>query len=150
MARGLPRQVAAALFIVSIAVGVAEAGWFMVRNHPYQNVYFNFLAGKDMAVISRTYEMDYWGLSYREALEYILKNDPDPLIDICVANHPGRFNALILPRKERKRLRYVKRPGEARYFLSEHRRHKEAYPYKNEYYSVVVDGAKILTVFKMP
>jgi hypothetical protein len=143
----IPRKIAAGAFIAFIACGAAFAGGFMVRNHPYQNVYFNSMAGRTLPEISRSFEMDYWGLSYRKALEYILKNDSDPLIDICVANHPGRFNALILPRKDRKRLRYVKRPEEAKYFLTEYRRHKEAYPYKNEYYSVVVDGAKILTVF---
>ena len=35
----------------------------MIKIHPYQYAYFNFLAGKDF---NKKFEMDYWGLSYKE------------------------------------------------------------------------------------
>jgi len=38
----------------------------MVRLHPYENVYFNFLAGPK-ATLHERYETDYWASSYREA-----------------------------------------------------------------------------------
>ena len=49
----------------------------MIKDHPHQNVYFNFLAGKN---IQTKFELDYWGLSNKQALEYILKNDSKNII----------------------------------------------------------------------
>ena len=60
------------LFLVHIA-------FIMIKDHPHQNVYFNFLAGKN---IQTKFELDYWGLSNKQALEYILKNDSKNVIRI--------------------------------------------------------------------
>ncbi len=43
----------------------------MAANHPYQFAYFNVLAGKDAG---QRYETDYWGVSTRDALEFILED----------------------------------------------------------------------------
>jgi len=42
----------------------------LVKLHPYQYVYYNFLTN-GVGGAFREYEMDYWGTSYREATEYI-------------------------------------------------------------------------------
>jgi hypothetical protein len=42
----------------------------MIRIHPYQNVYFNDFAGKNIA---ENFEIDYWGVSYKEGLDFILE-----------------------------------------------------------------------------
>ena len=44
--------------------------YWMYSNHPFQNVYFNILAGKKF---NERFEMDYWGISNKNALEYIAK-----------------------------------------------------------------------------
>jgi len=122
----------------------------MIRYHPYQNVYFNILAGRDMNEIKNNFELDYWGLSYRKALEYILRNDKSKIVSVCVANWPGKANADILTPDDRSRLLYVENLQEAKYFLSNYRWHKEEYPYYDkEYYSISIDGAKIMIVYKM-
>ena len=41
---------------------------WMFFNHPFQNVYFNILAGKNF---NENFEMDYWGNSNKMALEFI-------------------------------------------------------------------------------
>ena len=137
------------IFASVIVLSLLNVLWFTVKYHPYQNVYFNALAGKDMLEIKNNFELDYWGLSYRQALEHILRNDPDKTIKICVANNPGKFNADILPQKERQRLVYVKTPEEAKYFLSNYRWHRGEYPYKDEYFSIKVGNAKIMVVYKL-
>ena len=53
--RSLAGWVATGLILFDTA-GVV---YFMIRNHPYQNVYFNRLAGKDMALVKRRFELDY-------------------------------------------------------------------------------------------
>ena len=136
---------------LAIFIGVEifwVAGW-MVRHHPFQNVYFNSLAGKNMAVIKEKYQMDYWGLSYRKALEYILAHDQDAQIKVFVANSPGISSAYILPKEERARLVFVKQPQEAGYFVSNYRWHKEEYPLPNKVFAVEVDGANIMVVHKL-
>ena len=136
-------------FIFIIAFSLINTARFMIQYHPYQNVYFNILAGRDMKEIKNNFELDYWGLSYRKALEYILKNDTDKVVKIYAANSPGKANANILTSNDRNRLVYVKNLDEAKYFLSNYRDHKEEYPYKEEYYSIKIDGAKIMVVYKI-
>jgi hypothetical protein len=64
-----------AIFIVNFCY---IGGWMYV-NHPLQNVYFNFLAGKDW---NSSYEVDYWGLANRTALQKILSQDTNKSISI--------------------------------------------------------------------
>jgi len=45
---------------------------WMYKNHPHQNVYFNFLASKNF---NERYEMDYFGLSNKQALEHIISRE---------------------------------------------------------------------------
>ena len=40
----------------------------MYKNHPFQYVYFNLLAGKNF---NEKFEMDYFGISNKNLLEYI-------------------------------------------------------------------------------
>ena len=137
------------IFIIIVALSLIDVAKFMIRYHPFQNVYFNQLAGKNMQEVKANFELDYWGLSYRQALEYILKNDSDSIIKIYVANFPGKINANILDAADRCRLMYVKKPEEAKYFLSNYRGHKEEYPYKEELFSIKVNEAKIMVVYKI-
>gem|GEM_PF-559264 len=96
----------AAKFILAAAMlaGLGRVAFFMVKNHPHENIYFNRLAGRDMASIGRNFELDYWGLSYKQGLEHLLRVDPSEIIKVAVDNRPGEYNSLILPREERCRL----------------------------------------------
>jgi len=135
--------------ILLIAVNLAGVGKFMIKYHPFQNVYFNRLAGLDMKTVKTNFEVDYWGLSYKQALEYILENDKRNVIKLSVDNPPGEINAKTLDKSERDRLVYVENPKEADYFLGNYRRRKTEYPYREEYYSIKIDGAKIVVVYRM-
>ena len=147
--QGLSHRIINATVIFLMASSLINTARFMIQYHPYQNVYFNRLAGRDMKEIKNNLELDYWGLSYRTALEYILKNDTDKVVKIYVVNWPGKANADILTSEDRNRLVYVKNPDEAKYFLSNYKGHKEEYPYKEEYYSIKFDGAKIMVVYRL-
>ncbi len=129
--------------------GLAGPVFFMLRNHPFENLYFNCLAGSSMAEIKQNFDMDYWGLSYRKGLEAILTQDPRPHILFASDNPPGRLNLPILPPEQRNRLEYTNDLQIANYYLVGYLDHPGEYPFPDEVYSVVVDGAKILTVFKL-
>ena len=64
---------------IIIFLFLSHITFLMINNHPYQNVYFNFLAGKK---VQTKFELDYWGLSNKQALEYILENDSKNVIRI--------------------------------------------------------------------
>ena len=133
------------LFLIILISSVGTAS-FMIRYHPHQNVYFNFLAGKNT---TKNFEADYWGLSQRQVLQYLLDNDPSDTIKILSANWSGKANADIFPREQRDRLRFVS-PGEASYFISNYRFPPEhdkfinlEYPYNRPVIEIKVNGNKI-------
>ncbi len=46
----------------------------MARLHPYESIYFNRLFGGGLKAGAQRFETDYWGLSYKEAAEWLVKN----------------------------------------------------------------------------
>jgi len=138
-----------ALILVLTILTLISTGYDMVKNHPFENVYFNGLAGKDMQEVKTRFDLDYWGLSYKQGLEYILKTDKDKII--LVATDPDtpyiQNNLNILPDRDKERLREVPLE-EATYFLTNYRGHPQEYPYP-EYYSIKIGDAKIMGVYKL-
>jgi hypothetical protein len=59
-----PRQGATQLLALLLILPGLIAG---IRLHPYQYVYYNLLAGNP----NGRFELDYWAISYREAMEYV-------------------------------------------------------------------------------
>jgi hypothetical protein len=59
---------AAAVFAIGLVSPVIE----MARLHPYEYTYFNRIAGNTAAARGR-YMLDYWGLSFRQASDELLK-----------------------------------------------------------------------------
>jgi hypothetical protein len=141
-----PLSVLALLFVF---LNLAAPFYFMIRYHPYQNLYFNALAGRDMHTIKQNFDLDYWGLSYREALEYIVRTEPGESIKIYDSTMLGEYRLHILEEQDRERITLVNTPDEAEYFISNYRWHKEEYSYKHEVYSVEIRGVKIMVVYKL-
>ena len=50
-----------------------------LKNHPHQYVYFNFIT-KDYAM--KNFDLDWWGVSHKSSIEYILANDEKDKIKI--------------------------------------------------------------------
>ena len=137
------------LLVLIVLNSLIGTTFFMVRNHPFQSVYFNRLTGKDLESVVNNFELDYWGLSYQQALIFILENDSNKVIKIFVDNMPGELNSDILTPSERIRLEYVNDLNMAKYYLSNYRWPKEKHPLDKEFYSISVDGVKIMVVYKL-
>ena len=56
--------------------------------------------------------------------------------------------AKILNKENQERLKYVNSPKQATYFLTNYRKELDP-PYKNEYFSVKIGNAKIMTAYKL-
>lgn len=136
-------------YLLVLVVGLAEPIGFMIRFHPYQNVYFNLFAGNP-ATLRQRFELDYWGLSYKQAIDYILAHDTANPIVAVVATPPGQiYRNTALSIEQRERLYLTIDFGEAKYFISNFRWHPDDYPYQDEFYSVDVRGTKIIAVYEL-
>jgi hypothetical protein len=136
--------------VMVLAIGLFEPTWFLIRNNPYGNVYFNQLAG-DPNTLRQRFELDYWGLSYKKAIDYILATDPSEKIPIYMADVSGLdyINSALSP-EQKSRFVILDSPDKgARYFIGNFSFHPEDYyPKSKIYYSINVRGAEIIVVYQ--
>lgn len=145
------RKIQNLLWAVLLLCG-AYNGYWMWASHPLQNVYFNFLAGSDW---KNKFELDYWGLANREALQFILDNDNSPVITISADSQtPLETTLLILNRKDRNRVAILPAEATPSYRLTNYRQSRSmglTTPPENHtlFYRKQVDGETILSVYKI-
>lgn len=135
---------------VVLGVCLAHTVVRMALDHPYQNVYFSI---PPVATTGMLFERDYWALSGRGGLEWILAHDTASTVPIGTdaRTRLALHNALLLlSPPQRARVRMVP-PNQALYFLGTYRWHPEAYP--NSYGPAVfeqrVNGLPILSIFRL-
>ncbi len=133
------------LLASALIINLTAITFFVIRNHPHENVYFNALTHGVRGAQGK-FELDYWGLSYRQGLEWIAANDSADQILIHAATAPGRYNAYILKAPDRRRLIFVANPNAAQYYITNFR-WERGKPRGKELYTIRVDGARILSVF---
>jgi hypothetical protein len=63
----------AVIVFASMALTVVD----MVQLHPHQYIFFNRLFGGSIAEAADAFETDYWGNSYKEGVEWIVRNYND-------------------------------------------------------------------------
>lgn len=137
------------LLIALMAIGLCSPAFFMIRHHPYQQVYLNEFIPKSKDWVRHHFDMDYWGLSYRGALEHILEYDDRDTIKVMVAHFPGLHNVEILKPEERARLDVRYTHTEPDYFISNYRYHPEPYPYGTSDWSVIIYNSPIISCWKI-
>jgi hypothetical protein len=117
--------------------------------HPYQNVYFNFLAGKNL---KERFDLDYWGLSNRQALEYILSSDNRTTVRVWSNNFPKLDVAMkSLPFEDRNRLKVVDQLADADYVVNNYRLDPLDYSHNGVFTrikDIYSDNEIIVTVFQ--
>ena len=115
----------------------------------HQNVYFSPLVG-NYSTIRYRYEMDYWGLSYKQGVDQILAIDSRDQISICFSQPSGGYYVqYMLDPSQRSRIAIVDVPSDADYFITEYRFHPQDYPYDHKIYVINVRGMEILAVYKI-
>jgi hypothetical protein len=92
-----------------LLAGLSEPILFTLKNHPNENVFFNIFAG-DPSTLRQNFEQDYWGLSYRQGIDYILAHDSSQVIHLAIETKPGReYIQYMLP--------LIRQPGWSKYPL---------------------------------
>jgi len=138
-------------FVCFIIITFIFISNWMIVNHPHQYVYFNFLAGKKF---DKKFDMDYWGLSYKENLEFLIKNEKKELFKIFnLSQNKMYIHSIILPREDLKKLKFVENPLDADYLITNY-----FYEKKPKYYfpennfrvinDIIIDGVSINTLYK--
>lgn len=91
-------EAAAACYVGILALGIAV-------NYPQEHSFYNVLAGTD---IEEKYELDYWDMSVKQALEIIVKDTDAEQIQIGALNLPTMWgleeNMLAIRGKSRMRI----------------------------------------------
>jgi hypothetical protein len=137
--------------IAIIAITFIHLSLYMVRNHPFQNVYFNNLLSHDEQYLRKNFEMDYWGASYKQAFEYMLDNDKSCKINVAIAQTCGYDNAMILKKDNRERIIFVDKTEDAGYFISDYRSHPNDYDYNasKKVFNVKILNSDVISVWKL-
>lgn len=121
----------------------------MFKNHPYNNVYFNELLVLTHRDTRELFDTDYYGVSCKQGLEYVLAHDTEDTINIKTNYAVGEFNADILPAEQRKRIHFPNAKERVDYLIVNYRWMNRDPPIGYEIFSIKCYGAKILSVYKM-
>ena len=139
------------LIIGCLLLSFCPIVYFMSNNHPFQHVYFNCLVDTSSSeYLRKQFELDYWGTSYKQSLDYILENDSSPIICITGPNHPFIYNISALPKEKAKRVKIVIGRGRADYYITNYRCHPDDYPFESKrWHSIMVNNSTINGIYKL-
>ncbi len=139
---------------------------------PIPERFLNSLTKNNSLVGKNKFELDYWGLSYKQAFEYILTHDYGKNITIFSPTSMAKINTNILTPSDRGRINLVPEINTAKYFVGNYRWHFEQkinndelravfYNLNNEkwyslkmktsdlLYSIENDNVKIIAIYKL-
>ncbi|HQE13367.1 MAG TPA: hypothetical protein PLQ78_11495, partial [Flavipsychrobacter sp.] len=98
----------------------------MIKTHPFHQVYFNELISDTDEYRRKNFDYDYWGSSYKQALEAILQQDKSDSILVNQHSDPLINNIMFLPASDRNRIKEAS-INEARYYITTFRGHPQDY-----------------------
>ncbi|MBU6324669.1 MAG: hypothetical protein KJS92_04205 [Bacteroidetes bacterium] len=130
------------------ALTLAIALFHVVRGHPLQMCFFNEIYPSRQKQLHERWELDYWGLGYRSALEKMIEGRSDSIR--VYAWDDGIWNNMqIMTLEQRRKILLV--PRDSAEFLIENIRgpKRQGYP-GTIVYSLQPYGDTTLVVFKQP
>ncbi len=146
---GRANLIPAIVLLASLVFFISTSFW-MIKFHPFQNNYFNLFAGSN---VKTKFDVDYWGLSSRQALQYVADQDRRLKITVWAGSFvPLENGKILLMPEDSKRLFIVRQRADADYIITQYRRNLTDYskvglPFK-KFYQIDVDNEAIITVFK--
>lgn len=125
----------------------------MYKSHPHQNVYFNFLAGKNF---NERFEMDYFGISNRKALEYITQQESKVISVYNLSTSDLGLSKKMIEKDDRKHINISSNIEKADYLINSYRNWKGGIkpinfvPPENfkVFHEIKVDNVPINTIYK--
>jgi hypothetical protein len=145
--------------IISLAVilSLIWIGTWMIRNHPYQYLYFNILAKNWV----KNFDLDYWGVAYKRPLEKILGLHPDQTVVIFNDMNgkqawgywqiPYWENTFLLSRADQERIDGKKSEDCSDFVITSLAGNAHQYSKRKDFYlfdEIKVDGKLIYATYK--
>ncbi|UOR04781.1 hypothetical protein MUN82_17770 [Hymenobacter aerilatus] len=141
------RYLALGVLLLS-AVETMRTAIRMVQMHPFQQVYFSFIPAQ---MAERLFERDYWGLSYYQGLQWLLRHHHSAeLLSVSApVVTPVVANSLLFTTSKQARLAIHREPQKGRFFITNYRWHPQPYADSlgQEIYSIRAEGITILSIF---
>lgn len=144
--KGLKTELHQIVLYGIILIGLVEPIRFVIQNHPFEYLYFNRFAGTNYQEIKNTYEMDYWGLAYFDALKDLSKLDKRPQIFVKLDNTPGKLNLMMLPEEDKERFIVKSDLDKSDYFLTNYRWRTEEYDLVL-FHAIKINNASINSIY---
>ena len=135
---------------IVLIIGLLDVGFWMIKNHPHQYVFFNKIFRKN---ISKSFELDYIAASYKENLDYLVNFEKRDSYFIFNSSKTDIWYPLF-SLKDSDRLKIIEsKKEEAEYWITNYwfddniydKNFFDKYEIVNE---VLVDGNKINSLFK--
>ena len=105
------------LYVLSIILIMPTTFW-MYKNHPFQYIYFNLLAGKNF---NEKFEMDYFGISNKSVLEYIIGKEGKKVKIYNLSTTDLNLSKKILKKHMREKITIVDNANDADYITNNYR-----------------------------
>ncbi len=121
---------------------------FMVKAHPFQQVYFNALVSHEPEYLRQHFEMEYWGASYKQGFAYLLAHDAREEIPVVQIHTPLLDNVLALPPEVQHRIRWAEESEKGAYIMSNFRLHPQDYPYR-KVWGIQREGSTIMQIYQI-
>lgn len=142
------------LFILLINI-LFNLSW-IVKNHPYQFVYFNFL---NNFYSKQNFDLDYWGLTNYNMYKYILSNSTESEITIgSIGFNDLNVNLNLLEKDDRTRIKIIDVNNFPQYIIDNYRlpynfnKLNNSKKYLSKYqkvHEIIVDNNIISTLYKI-
>ena len=142
------------MIVVSfVSFQIALNAMWMIKAHPFQHAYFNQLVPSKAPP---AFELDYWGLTNLQALNFILAHDSRANITIAPIGATAlEQSILMLASNERTRVTTAFNDNNPDYFITNYRffesrkTQTSSAPLNYQvFYIIELDNRRLLTVFK--
>ncbi|MEE9407299.1 MAG: glycosyltransferase family 39 protein [Polaribacter sp.] len=117
--------------------------------HPYQTVYFNEFISSKKNYRAEQFKLDYWGHSYKEALEKLVSIDKSKEIKVVFSGLIGFQNTKTLPLEDKIRIIRSENLDDADYFISNNYLEAIKIDFKKRIFTIERDNSSILSIYKL-
>jgi len=140
---------ARAVIVACALAGILATARFIAANHPFQFSYANIFARWAGGETRDAVMKDYWAVSHRQALEFVLASDSRRPLRLSSSHFDDGYFEAIFPQETRELLHWVSPRERADYRISGYSRHPETgLPNNDLVHLIEVDGVPITAVYR--
>ncbi len=121
---------------------------FNIKYHKFEHTFFNVFTPGNGAFVRYNFEMDYWGVSVKQALEHLLKEHPQDTIKVINSFPPVANNVAFLPDQDKARVQLLDCDQNPDYLITCFRAHHADMYYPGIEYDKKVKDYSIVRVYQ--